>query len=831
MNIRLLLCALIAFIISNSYSQVVVWSEDFGADAPPGCTSADTPAGGYVSGNGTWTVTATGANAAEGSEWYVSTMEEGKVSGQCSDGCGYLATNATNRTLHVSSSQGWLGDVGAAYEVGGFCGLVICVEANLRAESPTIDLTGQTGALTLQFDYLHGGQANIDYCELMYFDGVSWTNLLGGVTSLPLTGVGPCNPQAQWGNYSIALPASANNNPNVKIGFNWHNNDDGVGVDPSFAVDNVEITTPATSAPVADFSTTNTTICVGDCIDFTDASTLGTNPTWAWTFTGAATTSSSAQNPTGICYNTAGTYTVELTVTDDNGNDTETKTNYITVTAAGNAGADNSGNVCNDNTLDLNTLLSGADAGGTWVETSGSPSGQFTAGTGVLDGNGLTNGNVYTFTYTVGGVGCSDVATITVTVVDCSVLTTAFTPSATSICIGDCVTFADNSTGPITGWSWTFNNGTPGTANTQNPGSVCYTTAGTFDVTLQITDGTNTDQTTVQITVNDLPSVTATASPSDTVCVGDQVTLTGAGAATYTWDNGVTDAVAFVPAATTTYNVMGTDANGCQRGATVTIVVESCDTLSADFSLPNYDICLGTCVQVSNNSTGTISTYSWDFGGGGTPNTSTVSEPNICFMTIGTFTVTLTITDAGGASSTATQTVNVYNAPSVNAQLDTVITLGGQADLIALGSDPNATYLWTPNEFINCDTCSTTFASPWEDTDYLITITDVNGCTGNDTVKVLVNFVEAIGVPSAFSPNGDGENDVLYVKGTGITRLKFSVYNKYGQKVFEADNQNIGWDGTFHGKEENAGVFAWMVEYTLVNGTAGVLKGNTTLIR
>src|SRR5690606_1758051 len=83
--------------------------------------------------------------------------------------------------------------------------------------------------------------------------------------------------------------------------------------------------------PTADFSASATTICEGDCIDFTDLSTVSTNPNWSWTFTGAATATSSVQNPTGICYNTAGTYQVELTVTDDNGNDTETKVNYITV--------------------------------------------------------------------------------------------------------------------------------------------------------------------------------------------------------------------------------------------------------------------------------------------------------------------------------------------------------------------------------------------------------------------------------------------------------------------------------------------------------------------
>jgi gliding motility-associated-like protein len=132
---------------------------------------------------------------------------------------------------------------------------------------------------------------------------------------------------------------------------------------------------------------------------------------------------------------------------------------------------------------------------------------------------------------------------------------------------------------------------------------------------------------------------------------------------------------------------------------------------------------------------------------------------------------------------------------------------------------------------VACDTCAFTSADPWVTTAYIVTLTDVNGCAGQDTVDIYVNFIEGIGVPSAFSPNADGHNDVLYVKGVGIVALNFSVYNRYGQKVFETLDQNIGWDGTYLGRDENSGVFTWILEYNMVNNSAGILKGNTTLIR
>jgi gliding motility-associated-like protein len=588
---------------------------------------------------------------------------------------------------------------------------------------------------------------------------------------------------------------------------------------------------------VADFSANLLTICEGDCINFSDLSTLSTNPTWTWTFTGAVTASSNIQNPTNICYNTAGTYQVELTVTDDNGADTETKVGYITVNAAPNAGANAAQNLCNSTTLDLNTLIPGADPG-TWVETTGTPSGQFTPGTGVLDGTGLPATNVYTFDYTVTGTApCSDATiTVTITIVDCSAGPTAdFVASQTVICEGDCIDFTDQSAfGANPTWAWTFTGAVTTTSNIQDPTNICYNTAGTYQVEVTVTDanGSDTETKVGYITVNPLPVVTASASPNDTVCTGDQVTLTGGGASTYVWDNSVTDGVAFTPTATTSYTVIGTDANGCSRNANIQVVVQSCDTVTSNWSVASNNICNGDCITFTDLSTGTITSWTWIFGGGGTPDTITSNNgasQTVCFNSIGTFTVELIVT-GGGNTSSSTQVISVFDPPTVTATLDTLIDLGGDADLFAVGSTPGS-YTWSPPNFVDCDTCATTTASPFLDTDFIVTLTDVNGCTAQDTVYVTVNFIEGIDVPQAFSPNGDGNNDILFVKGLGIEVMTFTIYNRYGQKVFEADDQDIGWDGTFKGRDENSGVFAWMLEYKLVNGTTGILKGNTTLVR
>lgn len=808
-KIILLTGILISTLFSSSLNaQVTVYSEDF-------------------DGALTWALntdlTGEGSNP---NVWYISCEEEGVGSGNCGAACG-----AGNQTLHVSADP-LLGDLGAAYfETGGGA-----TTTNRRAESANISTVGFTN-LTLEFDMIGFGGNAQDYTELFYSidGGGTWTSLATPLTSACCGG--PCTgfEQGLWQTNTYALPASCEGIANLRISFVWRNLDDGIATDPSFAVDNILITAPGAAPPVASFTASATTICVGDCIDFTNTSTGGPFTVTDWTFTGADTPTSGVENPTGICYSTAGSYQVSLSVTDANGTDVETVASYITVVNTPNAGANGSSDICNNATLNLNTLLSGADAGGTWAETSGTPSGQFTAGTGVLDGNGLTPGNVYTFTYTVSASCGSDVSNFTITVIDCSAgtpPTAAFTPSATNICVGECITFTDNSTpGDITNWGWDFGGGaTPNNFVGQDPGSVCFNTPGTFTVTLGVMNPFGTDDATATITVNALPTVTANAS-STTICAGDPVTLTGGGATSYIWTGGVTDGVAFNPASTATYTVTGTDANNCENTANVTVTVTVCEPMIAGFSYQD-NICAGDCITLTDTTTGNPISWAWDFGGGATPNTSTDQNPVVCFDTPGTYNIQLTTTDAGGDNSSTTNSISVFGSPTLDAELDTVINIGDFAELYANGSG-SGSYLWSAIDGdIDCDTCAATIARPLIETVYTVVFTDVNGCTATDSVIVLVNFVQGIGVPQAFSPNGDGHNDVLYVKGYGIESMRFTVYNRYGQKVFETTDQTIGWDGKFNNRDENPGVFVWVLEYQFIEGYGGgMISGNTTLIR
>ncbi|HEY0031255.1 MAG TPA: T9SS type A sorting domain-containing protein [Bacteroidia bacterium] len=237
-KIYLIIGLIFSALIANSQ---VFWTENFGT----GCNQG-TLASAYTGTNGAWFIGPTGANDSYANTFYVSGTEKGTGLGNCGTVCG----GTDNATLHVGSIAipGFVtADAGASYNAGGICGIGYCVITNRRAESPVINCTGQS-SITISCAYFENGATTLDDASLSYSadGGTTWT-LLNNMAKTPL---GSCAPQGMWTAYSFALPASANNNAFVKIGFNWTNDDDAAGSDPSFAVD--DITLSSGSVGIAD---------------------------------------------------------------------------------------------------------------------------------------------------------------------------------------------------------------------------------------------------------------------------------------------------------------------------------------------------------------------------------------------------------------------------------------------------------------------------------------------------------------------------------------------------------------------------------------------------
>ena len=311
---------LLLFFSAFNCNAQIFWTENFESGSTSGLAVT-----GYTGPNGAWTLTITGTEEANPNPWYVSCAEAGHLAGVCGTGC---SASSLGATLHVGSdATASLGDMGASYDAGGFCGIGACSQTDRRAESPTINCTGKTG-INLRFYYIENGQGATDDGWVEYYDGATWSLLLN-TAKTTVCGSG----QGQWAVQNITLPASANNNPNVKIGFRWINNDDGVGTDPSYAIDSVSLSTAAVvTPPVASFTAPSVTSCQDSCITFTSTST-GTIDSVRWTVTPAgATITSPTSNTTSICFPNAGTTTVHLYVYNSAGEDSTTKDIAVTPT-------------------------------------------------------------------------------------------------------------------------------------------------------------------------------------------------------------------------------------------------------------------------------------------------------------------------------------------------------------------------------------------------------------------------------------------------------------------------------------------------------------------
>lgn len=178
-----------------------------------------------------WTLnTPTGVNGANPNYWVINDNEGGVLP----PGCGTAGNG--NNTLHITSVLNPTG--GAAYDAGGLCGLLFCPETSSRAESGNISTVGATN-LTLTFDYISMGDGLVDNASVVYSTngGTSWATLVASIKSSVCA-----NGQGQWTAASYPLPAACLGISNLRIGFNWVNNDDGVGSDPSIAINNVKIT-------------------------------------------------------------------------------------------------------------------------------------------------------------------------------------------------------------------------------------------------------------------------------------------------------------------------------------------------------------------------------------------------------------------------------------------------------------------------------------------------------------------------------------------------------------------------------------------------------------
>jgi gliding motility-associated-like protein len=279
-----------------------------------------------------------------------------------------------------------------------------------------------------------------------------------------------------------------------------------------------------------------------------------------------------------------------------------------------------------------------------------------------------------------------------------------------------------------------------------------------------------------------------------------------------------------------TITLVMTDTTACHSPDTVVRQVHIfSQEVSAHFLMPD-SLCAGPSFTPSGGSINATTTI-WYYGNG---DTSTAAVPTITYNTIGTYTVTMVALNSGACngSDTVVHVIKVLPLPIAD------------FSFVPITPTPN-----TPTSFTNLSTNANRYTWDFGDNTASNEVNPVHQFTKTGNFKVcltafnnsncpstLCKMVPAdvepeLGLPTGFSPNGDGDNDILYVRGAAIVTLDLKIFNRWGQLVFETNSKDKGWDGTFNGQPQPIDAYAFVLNATFIDGSAKVMKGNVTLLR
>ena len=472
-----------------------------------------------------WTLNVvTGTQGADPNFWVVSDNEGGVTP----PGCGINVNG--DKTLHVTSVFNPSG--GAAYDAGGLCGFLFCPQSNSRAESPAFSTVGYSD-IHFSFDYIAGGEGLDDNASVWINTGSGWTLLVASLKS-PVCSSGA----GQWTHYSATLPVSAENKSSVKIGFGWVNNDDGIGTNPSVAINNVKVETIGSNiTPAFVGGTTTLSICQNapatSFKSLMSVSDVDGGQTETWSLLAApahgtvvissatASSGSTTITPGGtMTYQPATNYigsdTFSVKVSD--GSDTAYKWVYVSNPGPTPVAVTGLTTVCATAFI-AHGINSGSGPAATYTWTSSNTSvGTINPSTGTMGGVLGSAPATTTVTATSSVVnGCSASVFIVNTVYPLTDPGTISGPN--QLCAGGTISLSSNSTSissPPYSHAWSSSVTTVATVNAAT-GVVSGVSAGTTRISYTAT-GCGTFRT--FLTVNVLPAATITLSTNPTVSAG-----------------------------------------------------------------------------------------------------------------------------------------------------------------------------------------------------------------------------------------------------------------------------------------------------------------------
>jgi gliding motility-associated-like protein len=280
-----------------------------------------------------------------------------------------------------------------------------------------------------------------------------------------------------------------------------------------------------------------------------------------------------------------------------------------------------------------------------------------------------------------------------------------------------------------------------------------------------------------------------------------------------------------------TYTVIISDNNGCTQTRFATIPNASIDNF---ITSTDSTSCYGTDYNDGGAHIEALSIqngpYLYAVDGGGTQYSGDFS-----FLSAGYHTITA-ISNFGCISEVPVLVLQPLPI-MVDVVPDTVYLPLGQSQQVAvtyLNAPGQVSYSWTPELGLSCTDCPNPVVSPFTEQDYVITLSMVNGtatCYGSATLHASLTEALPLFIPSAFTPNGDGNNDLFQVYGQGIKKVDMKIFNRWGEMVYQSNNQFSGWDGIYKGQVQQPQVLTYTVGVVFLDDTKAEKNGTITLVR
>jgi len=331
------------------------------------------------------------------------------------------------------------------------------------------------------------------------------------------------------------------------------------------------------------------------------------------------------------------------------------------------------------------------------------------------------------------------------------------------------------------------------------------------------------------VNINVRPKPVITKSADATICKNSSAQLFANGGNTYVWypqtglDNPSISNPIASPASNTTYIVTVTDADNCSNQDSIRIIIKPD---------PVFTISGGT--NICSNSTTVLSAsggdvYLWQPSV--SLNNASVSNPSATPATTTTYTVVIQDTICGASANLST-TITVLPAPVVKAKKSNDIDCStGTSQLSATGA---VQYEWSPSSFLNNPFAANPVSTTNTPIQYVVKGTNNEGCSSSDSILVDVKAINKglYLMASAFTPNGDGKNDCYSAKTWGfVTDFDFSIFNRWGERVFHSTNPTQCWDGTYKGVAQKTDVYVYIIKAKSLCESSVFRKGTLALIR